>query len=68
LLRSKAFVEGVLVRVNIRPTTSGDRYTIDRITTHGRFRAETIAWDKVDLPDPELPAIPIILTSAHGGE
>jgi hypothetical protein len=42
--------------------------TIDKITTQGRFNLETMAWDSVDLPDPELPAIPMMLTSAHGGE
>lgn len=43
-------------------------HTIDRITTQGRFSVETMAWDNVDFPDPELPAIPIIVRSAHGGE
>jgi hypothetical protein len=42
--------------------------TIDKMTTHGRFKEETILWDKVDFPDPELPAIPMIVTSAQGGE
>jgi hypothetical protein len=42
--------------------------TIDKITTHGRFKEETISCDKVDFPDPELPATPMIVTSAQGGE
>ena len=42
--------------------------TIDRMTTQGRFNLLTIALDKVDLPEPELPAMPMILTSAQGGE
>lgn len=42
--------------------------TIDRMTTHGRFILETIARDSVDFPEPELPAIAMMLTSAHGGE
>lgn len=43
-------------------------HTIDRMTTHGRLSLDTMACDKVDFPEPELPAIPIILTSAQGGE
>lgn len=42
--------------------------TMERITTHGRFRAEMIARDKVVFPEPELPATPIMLVFAHGGE
>jgi hypothetical protein len=42
--------------------------TITRITTHGRFKDLTISIATDVLPDPELPAIPIILKSAHGGE
>jgi hypothetical protein len=41
---------------------------MERMTTHGRLSFDTIAWDNVDLPDPELPAIPMMHTSAHGGE
>lgn len=40
--------------------------TMDKITTHGRFNWATMAWDNVDLPEPELPAMPMIQTSAHG--
>lgn len=39
-----------------------------RMTTHGRLRAFTISIATEDLPEPELPAIPMILMSAHGGE
>lgn len=42
--------------------------TMDRITTHGRFRAAMIARDRVVFPEPELPATPITLVFAHGGE
>lgn len=41
---------------------------MDRMTTHGRFKAATIARARDVFPDPELPAMPIILVSAHGGE
>lgn len=41
---------------------------MERMTTQGRFNLETMAWDNEDFPDPEDPAIPMILTSAHGGE
>ncbi len=46
----------------------GINITIDKMTTQGTFKVETIACDKVDFPDPELPAIPMIVTSAQGGE
>lgn len=41
---------------------------MERMTTQGKFSFLTIAWDNVDLPDPELPATAMMLTSAHGGE
>jgi hypothetical protein len=41
---------------------------MDKITTHGRLRDATIARANEVLPDPELPAMPMILVSAHGGE
>ena len=46
---------------------SSYQLTMDRMTTQGRFNLFTIAWDSVDLPEPELPAIPMMLTSAQGG-
>lgn len=42
-------------------------YTMDRMTTHGRFKEETISTAKEVLPDPELPAMPTMLVLAHGG-
>lgn len=41
--------------------------TITRITTHGRFKDLMISMATEVLPDPELPAMPMILRSAHGG-
>lgn len=41
---------------------------MERMTTHGRLNFETIAWDKVDFPEPEDPAMPMIQTSSQGGE
>lgn len=41
---------------------------MDRMTTQGRLSFLTMAWEMVDLPDPELPATAMMLTSAHGGE
>jgi hypothetical protein len=43
------------------------KLTMERMTTHGRFSLLTMACERVDFPDPELPAMPIMLTSAHGG-
>ena len=42
--------------------------TIDKITTQGKFKADTMATAKEVLPEPELPATPIMLVFAHGGE
>lgn len=41
--------------------------TIDKMTTQGKFKEETIAIAKDVLPEPELPATPIILALPHGG-
>lgn len=41
---------------------------MDKIATQGRFSELTILWANVDLPEPELPAMPIMLVSAQGGE
>lgn len=38
------------------------------MATHGRFSAERIARERLDFPEPELPAIPIMVTLFHGGE
>ena len=43
-------------------------FTIDRMATQGRFRELTMLWAKVDFPEPELPAMPIMLVFAQGGE
>jgi hypothetical protein len=42
--------------------------TIDKMMTQGRFNDWTISIASDVLPDPELPATPIMLISAHGGE
>ena len=42
--------------------------TIDKMATQGKFNELTIFWANVDLPEPELPAMPIMLVSAQGGE
>jgi hypothetical protein len=38
------------------------------MTTQGKFKDLTISIATEVFPEPELPAIPIILKSAHGGE
>lgn len=38
--------------------------TIDIMTTHGRLREVTISRAKDVFPEPELPAMPIMLVSA----
>ncbi len=42
--------------------------TMERMTTHGRSRPEITSTARDVLPDPELPAMPMMLTSCHGGE
>ena len=44
-----------------------ETHTMDNMTTHGRFSEETISTASDVFPEPELPAIPIILVFAHGG-
>jgi hypothetical protein len=41
--------------------------TITRITTQGRFNDLTISMATEVLPEPELPAMPMMLKSCHGG-
>jgi hypothetical protein len=41
---------------------------MDKMMTQGKFSDFTISIAKAVLPDPELPAMPIMLISAHGGE
>lgn len=38
------------------------------INAPGKFKELTISMATDDLPDPELPAIPIMLISGHGGQ
>ncbi len=42
-------------------------HTVERITTHGRSREARIASATDVFPDPELPAMPMMLISAQGG-
>ena len=42
--------------------------TIDRMTTQGRLKIDTIATASDVLPEPEEPATPIMLVFAHGGK
>lgn len=49
-------------------TTEGFPFTMDKMATQGRLSELTILWAKVDLPEPELPAMPMMLVSAQGGE
>jgi hypothetical protein len=72
LFGSQGFIEGILV-ILIRDHMHDIRVrlvgcTITRMTTQGRFRDLTISMATDVLPDPELPAIPMILRSCHGGE
>lgn len=41
--------------------------TIERMTTHGKFKDATIAKANDVFPEPELPATPIMLALPHGG-
>lgn len=45
----------------------GQPRTMDKTTTHGRFSDLIISIESDVFPDPELPAMPMMLTSAHGG-
>ena len=48
-------------------TMKSNSYTIERMTTHGRLKDCVIAKANDVFPDPELPAIPMMLVLAHGG-
>ena len=52
-------------RVSSEPTK---RSTMERITTHGRFKELIISIATDVLPEPEPPATPMMLMSAQGGE
>lgn len=41
---------------------------IESMTTQGRFKEDTISRAKDVLPEPELPATPMMLVSVQGGE
>jgi hypothetical protein len=41
--------------------------TMDKSTTHGRLSRSIRAIARDVFPDPELPAIPMMLVFAHGG-
>jgi len=43
------------------------RCTIERMMTHGRLRDFTISTAREVLPEPLLPATPMMLMSCHGG-
>ena len=42
--------------------------TMERMMTQGKLREATTFNAKEVLPEPELPAMPIMLVSAQGGE
>jgi hypothetical protein len=42
--------------------------TMTRINAPGRFKELTISTATEDFPDPELPAMPMMLISAQGGQ
>lgn len=72
LLRCKRFVERILHAVflswlgHVTQFTRLER-TMDKITTQGKLSEATIAIAKDVLPEPELPATPMILALPHGG-
>lgn len=68
LLWSQRFVEGVLRLISLQVCPRVDGHTIDRMMTHGRSKLLTTSIASDVLPDPDEPAIPMILMSAHGGE
>jgi hypothetical protein len=72
LLWSQWFVERILLIdwllvLGHVTTLSIRRPTIDRMTTHGKFREATIAIASEVFPEPELPATPMMLAFPHGG-
>jgi hypothetical protein len=48
-------------------SNTGCGNTMDRMTTHGKLKDSVIAKASDVFPDPELPAIPMMLVLAHGG-
>lgn len=70
LLGRQRLVEGVLPQeLEHRRHKSYDyeHNTITRITTQGKLRDLTISIATDVLPEPELPAMPMMLRSCHGG-
>ena len=63
-------IKGILWNIRIAHVGTGETTitTIERIMTHGKFKEVTMAIAKEVLPEPELPAIPMILVLTHGGE
>lgn len=41
---------------------------MDSMATHGKFKEDTISTAKEVFPEPELPATPMMLVLAQGGE
>jgi len=56
----------LLSRVHVTGLTLA-KPTIESMTTHGKFRDATMAMAKDVLPDPELPATPMMLALPQGG-
>lgn len=72
-LGSQSLVERILADCMLGPAHAVKQHvfetrTITRITTQGRFSDLTISMATEVLPDPELPAMPMMLRSCHGGE
>lgn len=44
------------------------KFTMDKMTTHGTFKEETISTANEVFPEPEPPAMPMMLVLAQGGE
>ena len=72
LLWRERFVERILHAVflswlgHVTQFTRLER-TIDKMTTQGKFNEATIAIARDVLPEPELPATPMMLALPHGG-
>jgi hypothetical protein len=56
------------MELNFTRTSYRMDLTVERMTTHGNAREETIASATEVFPEPELPAMPMMLMSVHGGE
>lgn len=70
-LGGQCFIERVLHPATVRSFPAKSLIlsrTMTRITTQGRFNDLTISMATEVLPEPELPAMPMMLRSCHGGE